>query len=223
MPGKRPPIMSRWKQAIAAFLDAALCALSGSSASAQASGIGQARTLVQSVVGRITLGHVIGTYVDLPLTLRACEDENQRHASYETLQSVVRGLWPDSAKRTSLCRPIVGKFEHVGSRDGRMTFQLPQDRCPDIQITVSKALNDLRGDVYRSLWDRRAQLRVIDVVKKTAWGRTVKVFDTRVPLDDVRHQFPSTAFPTGRYYDFTVEDCRTDGGAATMTILMRKL
>ena len=215
--------MSYWSQSIATILGTALCVLSSSSANTQANSIGQARGHVQKIVGRIALGQVIGTYVDLPYTLRACEDESQRRDAYEILQDVIKGHWPDGAKRALLCRPFVGAFERLGNVDGRMAFQLPQDRCPDIQKTVSMALDDARGNVYRGLFDDRAQLRVINVFDRSAWGRTVKIFDIRWPVDNVRRQFPSTGFPTRRHYDFIVEECRADAGTAKMTILMRRL
>src|SRR5437763_12445345 len=72
---------------------------------AQASGQGQAHSQLRSVVSRVVFQYVIGSAIDLPLTLHPCDTPEARDAAYDIVRRIISGEVLDRTNPNALCHP----------------------------------------------------------------------------------------------------------------------
>src|SRR5947207_27334 len=105
-----------------------LCAFDNR-AFAAASGQGQAHSRLRSVVGRVAFRYIVGSAIDLPLTLRPCPTAEEREAAYDIVRKIITGERADRAMQKALCHPHFGQSQYTSSDEGSLTFDLPSKYC----------------------------------------------------------------------------------------------
>jgi len=184
--------------------------LRDSAALGQASGQGQAHSRLRSVVNRVAFQYILGFVIDLPLTLRACETEEQRSLTYDIVRKAVAGERIDRTMQKALCHPHFGRSQITSRDEGGLTFDLPSKYCSDIKNSVALILEDRSEKSYSELIDRIRQReidRVFEIMK--LYGRS--------------HIFPNTS-DTGysKYFEFLPQDCAIKGDHAEFAIVMHR-
>ena len=183
---------------------------SSSQAFAQASGQGQAHSRLRSVVSRVAFQRIMGSAIDLPLTLRPCETAEEREAAYYIVKRIIAGERADRSVQKALCHPHFGQSQYTTPDAGSLMFDLPSKYCVEISSSVQLVLQDQSEKSYTELLDRPKQ-RQID-----------RVFEI-IKLYGGRHVFPNTS-DTGysRYFVFLPQDCVARGDRSEFVILVHR-
>jgi hypothetical protein len=158
----------------------------------------------------VAFQHIIGFAIDLPLTLRPCETDEQRAESYDIVRKTIRGERIDRAMQRALCHPHFGQSQYTSPDEGILTFDLPSKHCAEIRGSVVTILEDRSEKIYSELIDRPKQREIH------------RVFDI-ITLYGGRHVFPNTS-DTGysKYFAFFAQECVVKGERAEFVILMRR-
>jgi hypothetical protein len=177
---------------------------------AQASGQGQAHSRARSVVSRVAFRYIVGSAIDLPLTLRPCPTAEERDAAYDIVKRIIAGERSDRTMREGLCHPHFGRSQVTNRDDGSVTFDLPAKYCDGIKETVERILEDQSTKSYTELVDRPKQALINRVFE------IISVYGSH-------HGFPNTS-GTGhsKYFAFLPQDCVTKGERAQFVILMHR-
>lgn len=186
-----------------------LCAFDNR-AFADASGQGQAHSRLRSVVSRVVFRYIVGSAIDLPLTLRPCPTAEEREAAYDIVKRIIAGEEIDRTTQKALCHPHYGRSQRNSRDNGSSTFDLPSKYCAAIKDSVEVILRDKTEKSYTELLDTSRQ-RQID-----------RVFSI-IALYGANHGFPNTS-DTGysKYFVFTPQNCVAEGERARLVILLHR-
>jgi hypothetical protein len=177
---------------------------------AQASGQGQAHTLLRSVVSRVIFQYIIGSAIDLPLTLRPCATAEEQAAAYDIVRRIISGEQADRAMQKALCHPHFGQSQYSSRDEGSLTFDVPSKDCTAIKNSVQVILDDQSKKSYTELLDRRKQALIS------------RVFII-IELYGGRHVFPNTTDTAySKYFEFLIQECSVKGDRADLVILLHR-
>ncbi|TMI99396.1 MAG: hypothetical protein E6G97_22650 [Alphaproteobacteria bacterium] len=176
----------------------------------QASGQGQAHSRARSVVSRVAFRYIVGSVIDLPLTLRPCPTAEERDAAYDIVRKIIAGERADRAMQKALCHPHFGQSLFTNADAGSLTFDLPSKYCAEIKSSIDTILENRSEKSYTQILDRPKQ------------GEIRRVFDM-ITLYGGRHIFPnSTDTGHSKYFAFLPQDCVIKGERAQFVILMHR-
>jgi hypothetical protein len=177
---------------------------------AQAGGQGQEYTRLRSVVSRVAFQYIIGSAIDLPLTLRPCATEEERATTYDIVKRILAGEQADRAMQKALCHPHFGQPQHINWDEGSLTFDLPSKDCATIKNSIQVILQDRSKKSYTELFDRAKQALI---------GHVFVIIE----LYGGRHVFPNTTDTAySKYFEFFIQECVVKGDRADLVILMRR-